>query len=214
MARVESGNVVKIRIGSHEFPIAIKVGRKIYRVCPVCGAVFSSANGWKKHIDAYHPEFFDYVSMLRISELMEIKSGLAQTGKSCIDRLNALIPNNAVIQYIEFRDGNYDVVGYVDKRKLLDYLNQFTCRDIRLRMVSYSKGIARSGRTKVNRYFKVPITKDRAIRFTISATLIDGMIAKKIIVTQTQSQENKPRPIPPEFNIPEPYTPKKPHQNQ
>lgn len=183
MVRVESGNVIKIRIGNHEYPIAIKVGRMLYRVCPVCGAVFSSAVGWKKHIDTYHPEFFDYVSMLRIKELMEIKSGLAQTGKTCIDRLNALIPEGKVY-YIVFNGNRYETVGYVEKRALIEFLNRFTCSDIRLRMVSFSKGIARSGKTKVYRYFKVPISGNSAIRFTINQTIIEAMIGNRIIKPQ------------------------------
>ena len=207
MVRVESGNVIKIKIGSHEFPIAVKVGRKLYRVCPVCGAVFSSATGWKKHIDTYHPEFFDYVSMLRIKELVEIKSGLAQTGKSCIDRLISLIPDGAAIYYYEDNGNGYNPVGYVDKRTLIEYLKQFTCRDIRLRMVRLSpRGIAYAGKSKVKRYFRIMVDKSKSIRFTVNGMLIDAMIGNGIIKKANTNEENP--------NRPKPILPQKPHQNQ
>ena len=187
--RRDSQGLISVRIGNHEFPVALRVGRKVYRMCPVCGAIFSSATGWKKHIDAYHPEFFDYVSTLRIKELMEIKSGIAETGKSCIDKLIAMIPDDAEIYYIEYNGQGYDTVGVTDKKSLINYLDKFTCDDIKLRMVRRVKGVAMAGRSKVHKYFKVPTGEGKAVRFTINQNIIEAMIGNRIIKPlQTQKQ--------------------------
>ena len=188
--RREGQGLITVRIGNHEFPVALRVGRKVYRVCPVCGAIFSSSTGWKKHIDAYHPEFFDYVSTLRIKELMEIKD-IAETGKSCIDKLIVMIPDDAEIYYMEYNGQGYDAVGYTDKKSLINFLSKFKCTEIDLRMVRYVKGTALIGKKKkVNKYFRVPTGEGKAIRFTINQSIIEAMIGNRIIKPlQTQKQK-------------------------
>ena len=69
---IEKKSVIGLKVGDIVMPIGIKVGRSLYRVCPVCGAIMSTATGWRKHMQKYHKEFLESVEKARRLELISI----------------------------------------------------------------------------------------------------------------------------------------------
>lgn len=183
--------LIVMHIGAAEFPIALRHGRRLYRVCPVCGAWFETATGWKKHIDTYHPDFFDFMTMLRLRELRSIslmvEAMSKYTGKPCLDRLIMLISDlddNVDVQYIVYDSGagHMHVHGLIDFDKFIELLRDFPCKEIGLKIVHIRNNAPYVGRSVVTRYFRFVVkgTNRALLRFTINDGLIDTVLSKAL----------------------------------
>ena len=188
--RRESQGLITVRIGDHEFPVAIRVGRKIYRICPVCHNIFASANGWTKHMEKYHPEFFDLMLTYRLNELKELTkvTEASKTGKSCIDRLLAQMPEKAVIVYAEHNDekGGYLPVGRVELNSLINFMKEFNCKELNIRYLAYDESTHTLYLGKKvfhgKAYFRVYKDGKVILRFIFNERLMNAFIEKATLL--------------------------------
>ena len=189
--RRESQGLITVKIGDHEFPIAIRVGRKIYRVCPVCHNIFASANGWTKHMEKYHGEFFDMMLTYRFNELKELtKVTASKTGRECIDRLLDRLSgvDNPDVRYVEFneKENGYEDVYKVDLKELIEFMKRFTCKELNIRYLYRDKttGALRIGNRyfRGSSYFRVLNRNGKVVvRFVFKQDLMDAFISKATV---------------------------------
>ena len=68
----DNSSLIVMDVNGVHYPIAIKVGRELYRVCPVCGSVLKSSTVWRRHVQRYHAEWFTLINAGRSWQLMPL----------------------------------------------------------------------------------------------------------------------------------------------
>lgn len=190
----ERNNLIVMRIAGRELPIAFKDGHKVYRICPICGAVFETAKGWYKHINTFHPMFFDVVNALRLNELKNNNVDVEFTGKACIDKLIMLMKD---VEYVEYYEYDHDKHVYngiaIDKNEFIEFLKNFTCSELKIKYVKKMSDGMYVGRKMVDWYFAFG-SGNYKVRFIVNELIRNGIINKIIqaqIAQQNKQQQNK-----------------------